>query len=73
MRQRDGKCGLLTEEGWCKIVLECGEKYLSDTCTCFPGCVREFGDVLECMVEIVCPVVAEKFQGKNRLLSGGTG
>lgn len=60
MKQCDGRCVLLTEDGWCKIVLECGEEYLSGTCTTFPRMIQEHGDVLECMVEIACPAVAER-------------
>lgn len=52
------KCGLLTEDGWCRMVLECGEEYLSHTCTIFPRNIRCYGDILERGVEIVCPVVA---------------
>lgn len=55
---REGKCGLLTEDGWCRMVLECGEEYLSKTCTLFPRNIRKYGDILEADVEIVCPVVA---------------
>lgn len=60
MKQCNGRCVLLTEEGWCKIVLECGEEYLSGTCTTFPRMIQEYGDVLECTVEIACPAVAER-------------
>ena len=60
MRQCDGRCQMLTEDGWCRIVLECGEEYLSGTCTTFPRKVKQFGDIMECMVEIVCPLVAER-------------
>lgn len=67
MRQCDGRCVMLTEEGWCRIVLECGEEYLSGTCTTFPRMIQEFGDVLECMVEIVCPIVAEYLFRSKRI------
>lgn len=67
MKQCNDRCGLLTEEGWCKIVLACGEEYLSETCTYFPRRVQEFGDVLECMVEIVCPVVAENLFSREKI------
>jgi len=60
MKQRNRRCALLTEDGWCRIVLECGEEYLSDTCTTFPRMIQQFGDVLECTVEIACPTVAER-------------
>lgn len=61
------KCKLLTEEGWCKIVLKCGEEYLSEVCTFFPRMMRQFGDVLECLVEIVCPVVARRLFSDEKI------
>lgn len=67
MKQCHGRCALLTEEGWCKIVLECGEEHLSGTCTTFPRMIQEFGDVLECTVEIACPIVAEYLFDNKRI------
>ncbi|HBI60113.1 MAG TPA: hypothetical protein DDY31_02695 [Lachnospiraceae bacterium] len=58
MKQSNGRCILLTEDGWCRIVRECGEKYLSYTCTIFPRGTHTYGDTIEAYVEIVCPVVA---------------
>ena len=55
---KSGKCSLLTEDGWCRMVLECGEEYLSKTCTVFPRHAKRYGDIFETGVEIVCPVVA---------------
>jgi len=55
---QEGKCGLLTEDGWCRMVLECGEEYLSKTCIVFPRDAKKYGDIIEAGVEIVCPVVA---------------
>lgn len=58
MKTRNGVCEALTEDGWCRLVRECGDQYLSATCTSFPRIVKEYGDVTEGTVEIVCPVVA---------------
>lgn len=58
MKTQKGVCEALTEDGWCRLVRECGEKYLSATCTSFPRIVKEYGDVKEGTVEIACPVVA---------------
>lgn len=55
---KEGKCSLLTEDGWCRMVLACGEEYLSKTCTVFPRHTKQYGDIIEMGVEIVCPVVA---------------
>lgn len=54
----NGRCGLLTEDGWCRIVRECGEKMLSDVCTVFPRKADSFGSFCQAVVEMVCPVVA---------------
>lgn len=53
------KCALLTSEGLCQLVIECGEEYLPNTCKIFPRITKQFGDVLERTVGISCPVVAE--------------
>ena len=53
-------CDLLNSEGYCELVLNCGSKYLSDTCRLFPRLMRIYGDVVELVVEIVCPLVAVK-------------
>lgn len=58
MKNQDGYCPLLTKDGWCQIVRECGEEYLSYTCKTFPREKKWFGDVLEATVGIACPVVA---------------
>lgn len=67
MKLCNGRCMLLTEDDWCKIVLECGEEYLSSVCTSFPRVVYPFGDMLECYVEIGCPPVAKKLFEKNKI------
>lgn len=59
MQLKDRKCQMLTEEGWCKIVQQCGPEYLSFTCTVFPRLDRFYGDTVECTVGLTCPVVAE--------------
>lgn len=55
----NGKCNLLTDEGYCNIVLNCGADKLCNTCKTFPRISKSFGDIMECGVEIVCPLVAE--------------
>ena len=59
MQLNNGKCQMLTEEGWCKIVQQCGPELLSLTCTVFPRLDRFYGDTVECTVGLACPVVAE--------------
>lgn len=59
MKCIDGKCGLLDSQGFCKLVINCGDKYLSKTCTDFPWTHKDFKIVVEQFVELVCPVVAD--------------
>lgn len=54
----DGKCALLTEDGWCRIVRGLGDEKLSATCTTFPRKITTYGSFLQIGVEMVCPVVA---------------
>ena len=58
-KMHNRKCRLLDENGWCKLVLNCGKEALSHTCTTFPRMNKIYGDVTELLVEIACPVVAE--------------
>ena len=58
MKGYDGNCQLLTNDGWCQIVQNCGEEYLFATCKQFPRERKCFGDVLEQTLGIACPVVA---------------
>lgn len=67
MKLCNNRCMLLTEDNWCKIVLECGEEYLSGTCTTFPRVAITFGDIIEGYVEIGCPHVAEKIFENNKI------
>lgn len=59
MKCKEGKCGLLDENGYCKLVTNCGPEALSKVCSVFPWREREYGFVREAVVEIVCPLVAE--------------
>ena len=59
------KCQLLDKNGWCKLVLNCGEEALSHTCTMFPRKKRTYGDLTELVVEIACPVVAKNLFRKE--------
>lgn len=51
-------CNMLNKDGYCDIVLNCGAEHLSVVCETFPRASKEFGDITEVWVEIVCPVVA---------------
>lgn len=70
MKSKGEVCALLTEDGFCQIVLECGEQYLSKTCKVFPRRIKQFGDVFELYVELVCPVVSEKMLDEKQIQFG---
>lgn len=59
MKCKEGKCALLDENGYCKLVTNCGPEALSRVCSVFPWREREYGFIKEAVVEIVCPLVAE--------------
>ena len=59
MRQKNGHCTLLTEDGWCSLVRRYGEASICATCQLFPRGAREYGNVIEKSVVISCPVVAQ--------------
>lgn len=52
------KCPLITEDGWCRIVINCGDTCLSNTCMMYPRKIMRYGDIVERTVDISCPVVA---------------
>lgn len=60
MKSGNGICNMLDEFGYCKLVRNCGDDYLSHTCKAFPRKSRVIADVAESWVEICCPLVAEK-------------
>lgn len=58
LKNRGRHCAMLNDEGWCRLILECGEEYLSTTCKVYPRRTAVFGDITEGTVGIGCPVAA---------------
>lgn len=54
-----GKCPVMDERGYCRLVLAYGECVLSNTCTMFPRNRFVYEDIEEYLVEICCPLVAK--------------
>ena len=52
-------CPFLTEKKLCRLQLEHGESFLSDTCTIYPRRILDFGYFFERSLSLTCPVVAE--------------
>lgn len=63
----NGKCALLDEDGYCKIVKMYGEEFLSFTCTFFPRTSKVWGDIDHVGVEILCPLVANRLLEKDAI------
>ncbi|MBR6013460.1 MAG: flagellin lysine-N-methylase [Selenomonadaceae bacterium] len=59
INQVDGKCPMMTDEGLCKIQLEHGEEYLSQTCLSYPRQLVNFGEIIERTLTPTCPLAAE--------------
>ena len=55
----DGKCPFMTSEGLCKIQLDHGEEYLSQTCLSYPRQLVNFGGIIERSLTPTCPLAAE--------------
>lgn len=64
----DGHCALLTKEGWCSMVQQCGMDVQTAVCRDFPRSVAVHGDVSEYSTEIACPVLAERMLSGDALL-----
>lgn len=56
---KDKKCPFLNKQKLCKLVIELGEEYLSDTCTTFPRQINEFGERTEYSLASCCPAVVD--------------
>lgn len=60
------RCPFMTEDCLCKIQLEQGEQYLSQTCLSYPRQLVNFADVIERTLTPTCPVAAELFLNTNK-------
>lgn len=54
-----GRCVFLTSEGFCKIQLEHGEEFLSQTCSGYPRQVINFDTIVERTLTPTCPLATE--------------
>lgn len=57
-------CPFLNEKKLCKIVMEHGEAYLSQTCTTFPRQINHFKDRTEYSLDASCPVVIDMMKAQ---------
>lgn len=56
---KDKKCPFLNKKKLCRLVLELGEDFLSETCTTFPRQINKFDDRTEYSLDTGCPVVVD--------------
>lgn len=60
-------CPFLNENFLCKIQLQHGEKFLSQTCATYPRVTSDFGRFFERALTLTCPVAAELILFKRKL------
>lgn len=59
-------CPFMTDDCLCKIQLEHGEKYLSQTCFGYPRQLVNFADVIERTLTPTCPIAADLFLNTDK-------
>ena len=57
---KERPCPFLTENKLCRMQLEYGEKFVSDTCATYPRVTHKVGKFFERSLVLTCPVAAEK-------------
>ncbi|TDL78927.1 flagellin lysine-N-methylase [Peribacillus frigoritolerans] len=55
---KEGRCSFLSEENLCKVQLNLGEDFLSNTCTTFPRSLNRINGVVEKSLTMSCPEAA---------------
>ncbi len=66
---KDKTCPFLNEDKLCRIVMEHGESYLSETCTTFPRQINDFKERTEYTLTSCCPEVVDLLYYTNELVS----
>lgn len=56
---RSHDCGLITDEGLCKVVLNCGDEALTHVCRTYPRSMIMKNDWFFSHVDLTCPVVSK--------------
>lgn len=58
MRIEDGRCPMWRQDGLCRIQAELGHEALCRVCREFPRLRHDYGDFVECSLELSCPEAA---------------
>lgn len=66
-QSENNHCPFETADGLCKIQLKYGEKFLSQTCMCYPRQLFNFGEIIERTLTPTCPLAAELILNSERL------
>lgn len=56
--EKGGRCSFLSEENLCKVQLNLGEEYLSNTCAVYPRSINSINGVIEKSATMSCPEAA---------------
>ncbi|MGG2094857.1 flagellin lysine-N-methylase [Bacillus sp. S13(2024)] len=56
--EKGGKCSFLSQENLCKVQLNLGEEYLSNTCAVYPRSINSINGVIEKSATMSCPEAA---------------
>lgn len=56
---KEKKCPFLNQDKLCKLVIQLGDEFLSDTCNTFPRQINEFEDRIEYSLTSCCPAVVD--------------
>lgn len=56
--ENGGRCSFLSEENLCKVQLNLGEEFLSNTCTVYPRSINSINGVIEKSATMSCPEAA---------------
>lgn len=57
--KKDKACPFLNAKRLCRLVIELGEEFLSETCTTFPRQINSFENRIEYSLSTACPVVID--------------
>lgn len=58
IKLKNNRCIFLDENNLCNIYINLGEKYLCNTCKCYPRIIEKYGEIYEKNLTMSCPEVA---------------
>ncbi len=67
VKMDNGRCPMLNEKNLCNVVLILGPEYLSNTCTCYPRVMSQYGSVIEGHFKVSCPEIIRELMEKTNV------